>query len=74
MLQMMINDGGGGVDGDCEWGDGDGDGLDGRDGGGDGQDGREDGGDDQTAISTCLCFNATLTISRNAMVDPTENS
>ena len=52
----------------------DGDGLDGRDGGGDDQDGREDGGDDQTAISACLCFNATLTISRNAMVDPTENS
>ena len=39
---------------------------------GDGVDGR--GGDDQTAISACLCFNATLTISRDAMVDPTENS
>ena len=50
----------------------DGDGQDGRDG--DGQDGCEDGGDDQTAISACLCFYATLTISRNAMVDPTENS
>ena len=49
-----------------------GDGVDGRDG--DGQDGPDGGGDDQTVISACLCFDATLTISRDAMVDPTENS
>ena len=30
--------------------------------------------DDQTSISACLCFNATLTISCNTMVDPAENS
>ena len=49
-----------------------------KDGGGgvdgDGQDGPDGGGDDQIVISACLCFDATLTISRNAMVDPTENS
>ena len=49
-----------------------GDGVDGRDG--EGQDGRDGGGDDQTVIFACLCFDATLTISCNAMVDPTENS